>query len=445
MKKFFFLILFFSLFILNLAADANEIDKYIKESGILSRSTAAVLVTGADNNSVLYKKNEKKLLNPASVLKVLTFGVSYLTLGADYNFETSIYKDTQNNLYIKLSGDTLLTQDDLNNLFYKLKSKFDVTKINNIYIDDTIIDKTPYPSGWMEDDIWPFSRAITPYIVDKNYVKVAINRSSLATKVDIIQNDPYKFAFINELVLGDKQNIKISRKYGENSPIITLYGTVTKDEIRQIPVLLPEVNFNIKLRKAIDKNEIKYFNKINPKKLPSNSTKLVSVSHSLDKISKEILHYSDNFSAEVVFRVAAAKFINYSHPATLEDAIEMFKNKFPLEEGVTLADASGVSRYNLLSCEFINKILFELFKSEDFKKLLATSNQGTLCDRLLFLNNNLRAKTGTLSSMSSIAGTLKTRKQNDIIFSIIVQNSPKRKAVLKNFEDSIITIIYRKY
>ena len=30
------------------------------------------------------------------------------------------------------------------------------------------------------------------------------------------------------------------------------------------------------------------------------------------------------------------------------------------------------------------------------------------------------------------------RKNKDLVFSIIVQNSPKRKAVLKNFEDTLI-------
>ena len=76
---------------------------------------------------------------------------------------------------------------------------------------------------------------------------------------------------------------------------------------------------------------------------------------------------------------------------------------------------------------------------------MAKPGEGTLTQRLLPVKDNLRAKTGTLSKMSSITGSVKTQKGNDVLFTIIVQNSPKRKAVLKNFENTIIGIIYRKY
>lgn len=445
MKKFFSFLLFCLLFFITNPIQANEIDKYIKESGIVSHSTVGLLINNFENGKTLYKKNEKKLLNPASTLKVLTFGSSYLTLGADYKFETAIYKDSENNLFVKLGADPMLSQNDLNKLFGDLKKKFDVSKIKNIYIDDTIIDKTPYPMGWMQDDMWPNSRKITPYIVDNNYTQIALNRSSLATTVNIIQNDPYKFAVINDLKIGEKQKYQILRAYGENSPIVTFFGTICEDALINLPVLDSEINFNIKLRKALDKNDIKYFNKIVVKKVPAGASKLAFVFHSIEQVSKSILYNSDNFASEVVFRVAAAKYIDYSHPATLDDAIEMLSNQFLIPDGVVIADASGVSRYNLVNCEFMNKCLLELFKDEKFKSLLMSANEGTLKDRVMFLQGNLRAKTGTLSKISSIVGILKTKKDHDIVFCIITQNSPKRKAVLKNFEDNIITILFRKY
>jgi len=424
---------------------ANEIDKYIKQNDFELKSTVSIFVE--NDKKVLYKKNPEKLLNPASILKILTFGSSYLTLGEDYNFETSIYKDSQNNLYLKLGGDILLSTNDLIDLFNQVKKNFNISKINNIYIDDTIIDKTPYPTSWMEEDVWPYQRAVTPYIIDNNFTEIAIKRSSLATKVDIIQNDSYKIPIINELKLGDKQDYKIAKLYGENSSIIGFSGIINKDELIKLPVLKPEINFNIKLRKALDKAEIKYFNKITSKKTPKNVYKIATIEHNIKSISKPILLASDNFSAEVIFRVAAAKYINYSHSATLDDAINMFNCVFNINDdtNIKIADGSGVSRYNLINTKTLVELMEILFKDEDFKNLLATSNQGTLKDRLLFLENNLRAKTGTLSNMSSIAGTLKTKSNHDITFAIIIQNSPKRKAILKNFENNIISILYRKY
>lgn len=446
MKKFILVITF--LLIGCIFVQADEIGKYIQESDIETKSIVSIYSKNTEDGSIIYNKNSKKLLNPASIVKTLTFGASYVTLGADYEFKTVLYKDSSNDIYIKLGGDPLLSSDDLCKLFKTLKSKFDTSKIRYIYIDDSIIDKSPYPDGWMTDDIWPYQRMLTPYIVDGNKTDISIKRSSLSTRVDIIQNDSYKVPIINELKLQNKkdakQEIKIVRQYGE-LPIINFKGTVVKDEIIALPVLDSELNFKIKLQSAIEKSGIIYHKKIFNKKLPANIKEYAQVSHSIKDISKEILYNSNNFIAEIVFRVAAAKYINYSRPATTNDGINMFNSVFNTNEDIKITDASGVSRYDLLNTEFIVNALIELSKKTDIKELLPTSNEGTLKDRLVFLKDNLRAKTGTLAKMSSICGFLTTSNNKNIVFAIIVQNSPKRKALLKNFEDNIITIFYKEY
>ena len=88
----------------------------------------------------------------------------------------------------------MLSSADLVKLLSDAKSKIDVLKINNIYIDSSIIDKTPYPSAWMQEDIWPYQRAITPYIIDNNYTDVVIKRSSLSSKVDKYETKNYAFS-----------------------------------------------------------------------------------------------------------------------------------------------------------------------------------------------------------------------------------------------------------
>jgi len=439
LKKFFLTIL--TILILPSLANANEISNYVKKSDFELKSTVSIYAK--KDKKVVYKSNISKLLNPASILKTLTFGASYIVLGENYNFETALYKDNNNNYYVKLGGDTLLTSKDLVSLFSKIKK----CKINNIYIDDSIIEQTMYPNSWMKEDLFPSQRAITPYIVDNNMVSVALKRSSLATTVDIIQNDKYKIPIINLLKLGDKQDYKIENMYGENSYILGFKGTISQDEIINLPVLKPEINFNIKLRTSIEKAGITYLNKVCNKKIPSGAIKVGAVSHNIDEVSKDILINSDNFAAETVFKVAAAKYINYTHSATLDDAITMFYDiyKDEITEGIKITDGSGVSRYNLVNAKFVVDCLEKLFQNENYKNLLATSNQGTLSNRLIFLENNLRAKTGTLANMSSIVGNLTSKKDNNITFAIIIQNSPKRKAVLKNFENNIITILYRKY
>ena len=424
------------------SVQANEIQKHVKKMNFGIGSKVGIYVIDKNNTDIIYKKNEDKLLNPASVLKVLTFGASYNTLGKGYKFETSLYKHN-NDIYLKLGGDVLLSQKDLNELISSLKN----IQFNNIYIDDSIFDKEEYPATWLEEDKWPNQRQITPYIIDNNFVKVSINRSSLAKKVDIVQNDEYKIPFINELQIGDKHDIQILRIHDQETGIINLQGSVAYDDSITLPVVLPEVNFIVKLNKSIKKNDIVYNNVVKVKKTPKDAVKIASVGHEITEISKLILHNSDNFAAEVVSKVAASAFLNYEKSSSFADVATMFNSFYSpyISLNDVICDASGVSRGNFLSTKTISNILLKLFSNPDYIGLLPTANQGTLSDRLLFLEGNLRAKTGTMREHSSLAGILKTRNENSIVFVSIIQNSSKRKSLLKNFENTLVGEIYKKY
>jgi len=190
---------------------ANEIAKYVNSAAVGFKSKTSGYIIDLKSNKVIYQNNADEYLNPASVIKLLTFGVAYDVLGSDYVFETSLFKDNDKNIYVKLGADVLLTQKDLNSLISNLKN----VDYKNIYIDDSIFDKEKYPSSWLEEDKFPNQRMISPYIIDSNYVQIAINRSSLAKKVDVIQNDEYKIPIINELKIGDIQDIKIVQLYEE--------------------------------------------------------------------------------------------------------------------------------------------------------------------------------------------------------------------------------------
>ena len=445
LKKIKLFLILFCFFVM--PAFSNPIDDLINATSIDSDATYALYVYDLTHNKELYKKNENKLLNPASILKVLTFGSSYKVLKKDYRFETGIYK-YNNDIYLKLGADTLFSRSDLGALIASAKKQFDFSKVNNIYIDDTIFDKTPYPMGWTKDDLWPYQAPISPYIIDSNKVQILIKRSSLSTKVDIMQSDDYKMPIVNKLTLfyeGADNDIKISRLYGENSPIIEFSGHINKDLAFDLPVNNPELNFKIKFHKELDKKSIVYDKFINNKKVPLGAKKLTSISHSIEDVSKPILINSNNINAEVVFRAAASKYFNKC--ANFDDAKKMFFEVFDFvnPEEIKLEDASGVTRYNLISAKVATKIFQNLANDEDFMKLLAKPNEGTLANRFLFLENNLRAKTGTLAGVSSLLAEFQSYNKNKIVACSIIQNSQKKKSLLKDFENRLIAVLYRKY
>ena len=427
--------------LLILSAQAGEISKLIKNFEMNRKAKLSVYVKNLDDNSVIYKKNEKALLNPASTLKILSYGASLLTLGDEYNFETALYQDGSD-IYLKLSGDAKLTQKDLKELFSKVKNN----DIENIYIDDSIFVKEQYPSTWLDEDKFPYLREITPYIIDSNNIKLAIKRSSLATNIDIVQEDEYKIAIINNLKnsQNNKQEIKIEKLHGENSPILTISGEITKDEIIDLPVLNPEINFIVKLEKALKDNDIVFIKKITAKKVPQGANKIAFVSRNIKEYSDDILLNSDNFITEVIAKVCASNY--YKKSATFNDEIKMFDEIYQLSlNDIKIADASGVSRQNLITTEFYINAIEMLYNKTQIKNLLMNANEGTMKDRGLFLQNNLKAKTGTLRSHSSIFADLTTKNNNNIVLISIEQDAVLRNALLKNFEDMLIGLIYRKY
>lgn len=144
------------------------------------------------NGENVYSKNQYKYLNPASALKFFTMAASLNELGEDYKFQTAFYKDKNNNIYLKLSGDPLLKTADIEQLAKNLKQNHK-GKINKIYIDDSVIDMLPYPNGWMSDDIWPNSPKISPYMIDFNTVKVDFLLSEDKKDLRIVQKAPINF------------------------------------------------------------------------------------------------------------------------------------------------------------------------------------------------------------------------------------------------------------
>ena len=64
---------------------------------------------------------------------------------------------------------------------------------------------------------------------------------------------------------------------------------------------------------------------------------------------------------------------------------------------------------------------------------------------MLYFKDSLRAKTGTLSDTSAIAGYLKTRKGKTYAFDIMIKDAKTSSSDKKNIEEQILRQIYMNY
>lgn len=108
---------------------------------------------------------------------------------------------------------------------------------------------------------------------------------------------------------------------------------------------------------------------------------------------------------------------------------------------IRITDASGVSKNNLISADFISEYLV---KNKDNKVLehLPSPGEGTLTHRMLPIKNNLKAKTGTHGDASSLAGFLTTKSGNKYAFCIIINDTTSSIADMKTLEDYLIREAY---
>lgn len=403
------------------------------------------------NGENVYSKNQYKYLNPASVLKLFTMAASLNELGEDYKFQTAFYKDKNNNIYLKLSGDPLLKTADIEQLAKNLKQNHK-GKINKIYIDDSVIDMLPYPNGWMSDDIWPNSPKISPYMIDFNTVKVDFLLSEDKKDLRIVQKSPYKFSFVNKLQTGSKTDFTFIEDETHNT--IDVIGTISSSVTdKPVPVLNPRYFFCQKMNEAINKAGIRFTDKFQFAKTPKDAVLIAKFERPADEVIKHILQTSDNIGAEMVFKVAGGKFANENGliknsamaAGTTQNGINMFINYYQNlgldPKQVRITDGSGVSRYNAMNVDWMTDALSKI--GFDFEKFLPTGGVGTLDKRLREIKGCVYLKTGTLVGSSSLVGIIKT-KDNVYYYASNIMSYNRNKSLVKAAEDEIIFEIYRR-
>lgn len=447
MKNFKFLVLFLTFLIGNICfADLKfdaKIDTIVKKSGIKDSATVAISVKNVQTGAIVYEKNEAKLLHPASVLKALTTPVSLDVLGDDYIFKTSIYKDKADNVYLKLGADPILSSNNLKTLSKALKAA-DVKKIKTFYIDDTLIDARQWGVGWMDDDNKnPNMPKFSAYNLDGNMLKLTLTPTKSGQFAALEVQPTYLTSFINQVKTADRTKIEIYRDNAVSPDLTYLNGTVADVKTIDFPINNPKQYFLYKLNENLKALNIDYYKNYETGKVPDDAVLLAQIENEIAPVVKKILLNSDNLSSETLFKLAGGKAFNQSGTTSLGvDAFNNFYKNLGLKtDSIVIADASGVSRNNLISADFVSQALYKLYES-NYKEKLAQPNYGTMKDRLFDLKGCLWAKTGTLSGVSGIAGYVETKNGKTYAFSILIENFIIPQSEVKKLEDQLIMAIY---
>ena len=237
-------------------------------------------------------------------------------------------------------------------------------------------------------------------------------------------------------------------RYNWQTPdIIELTGTVNTPTIATVPINSMRRYFTYKLDEYLTTDGIKYINEnFTSKAVPKDAKMIGEISHSLNSTIPMILKTSNNRISETVCKLAAAK--SQQSTGTNEKTVKLIndfycKNNVSTEI-ITIADASGVSRNNLVSVDWMTDSLNKIYSLPSFdyiKNNMARPGEGTLNNRLFELRGKAWLKTGTISGVSGITGYIMATNGDLYSVAILVQNFKVQQSQVKQLEDNILKTV----
>lgn len=212
-----------------------SIDSILKKnSSILNKTNFALAVYSLDNKKWYYKKNEKKLLTPASTTKLYTTFALLKYLSKDFEIATEVLYDgkispdgeLKGNLYLKGKGDALFSTSDLEILADKVL-KAGIKKISgNIIAEPNFFDDVTERMKYSGDnEVVQATPPITSLNIDRNAATIIItagNQRGVKPNVQIIPASDSHIIINNAAVASPPPPRKKKRRSKKRSSIENL-------------------------------------------------------------------------------------------------------------------------------------------------------------------------------------------------------------------------------
>jgi serine-type D-Ala-D-Ala carboxypeptidase/endopeptidase (penicillin-binding protein 4) len=451
----------------------EQINELLQKDPDLNGAIAGISIRNGSDGKLLYQHNGDLRLKPASNMKLLTAATALSVLGTDYQFTTEIHNDgsikggtLDGNLYLKGKGNPTLLKADFDWMARELRKK-GIHSING----DLIGDDTWYDDVRHSIDL-PWSDEQTYYGAQISALTVSPNEDYDAGTVIIEVNagneigEPAKITMIpsTEYVTIKNQSVTVSpegtkevtveREHGTNNIIVK--GTMplkAKGDKTWIAVWEPTLYALALFKQSIDEQGINVRGTVKTAQSPK-KTKLLLLHKSipLSELLVPFMKLSNNGHGDTLVK-EMGKVVNGE--GSWDKGLHVMKGKlssFGINTNtLVLRDGSGISHADLIPANEISKLLFTVQSQPWFPVFLnslpvsgndAKMMGGTLRKRMKSpdLAGKVKAKTGTLSTVSTLAGYIETKSGETLIFSILLNNLLDDSKG-KEIEDRIISII----
>ncbi|GAB1442135.1 D-alanyl-D-alanine carboxypeptidase/D-alanyl-D-alanine-endopeptidase [Ignavibacteriales bacterium] len=459
----------------------QTIDGFLNDPNLTSASWG-VIVQSMASGEVLYKKNENKLFNSASLVKLFTTASALSLLGNDFTYETQVRTTgliegatLNGDLIIVGSGDPTISGRLYNNdiffVFNQWAEKLidlGIMSINGSLVgDDSAFENIGLGRGWQWDHLSDWYAAPSSALsLNDNAVDITIfpGEVGFSPEIDLTPTTKY-ISVINEVVTvppDSTTKIEINREIGTN--IIHLSGRIRQNDqpySKSVSIEAPSEFFMQVFSEVLQRRGIRVQGGY---RVSSKSGKEVNLkgttllfkhfSKQLSEIVRLCNKNSYNFYAEQILKTLGLVDAGFGSTTNGINVVNKYLAKAQIDpSGLKLVDGSGLSLLNLNSPEQFSKLLRTVFKSDFFpyffNSLPVAGKDGSLADRLLDASsaNNLRGKPGLNEGVRSLAGYLKTADNETLAVVFISNNHLVPFSYIDNIIDKIcnkLSILKRK-
>lgn len=447
----------------------------------LANGMVGIKIVSLDTGRVLFEENAAKLLRPASNMKLYTVATALDKLSPDYRFKTTVYGSTKPTASGVLRGDlTIFGRGDptfaarfnngdylkaINDLAARIAGAGLKRVEGDLVGDESFFVGPKYGSGWEWEDLtWYYGAEISPLTVNDNALDLFIKPGRDVTAAAVITTGPPDplLTIVNRVVTaskGTKRELNIYRGLGENT--VTIAGNIAIDDpgyTGAIAISHPALLFVYLLRSALAQKGVVITGKsrttgtVNQPIMPLIPEIANVAGAPIPKIQFEITSFesppfsiiaaqtlkpSQNLYTELVLRTLGTMtpppptmgpLRQTSENLGLEAVKTFLKTVGIATESLRLDDGSGLSRNDMITAEATVQLLTFMNKhryANVFRAALPIAGvDGTLRNRMRNTpaQNNVRAKTGSLSSAASLGGYVTTAAGEKLAFAIIVNN-----------------------
>ena len=445
----------------------------------------------------IYRRNDRKSFTPASNTKLYTTAAALDLLGPEYRYRTRVYVDgfvqdslLFGNLIVRGSADPTIgghydlktgsweAEIDFTRLFRDWADSLRAAGIagieGDIIGDDDVVDDVPLGPGWSwDDETYYYAAQMSGLVYNDNVIHLYVEGRELNMPAEIHWH-PFNTDFVRvinrtrTLGPGGAVDEEYERLRGTNTIDVRTLVPERKQDIEEITVENPTQFFVHVLRESLLASGISVKGEAVDVDLLSvkpdySATQMrqvaLNTSAPLSDIVAGINKPSQNLYADMVLKTLGAELPvddddlkPGSSAMGVEVAMKTFSRAGIDTSRIQLVDGSGLSSMNLVTPEMTTLLLAYMWNHPSlsvreafYNSLPIAGTEGTLRNRLKSgpARDNLRAKTGSLSNVSTLSGYLRTENGTPLAFSLMSNHYTTRTSEVRDAQDAVVNLLAR--